>query len=181
MADNQEQPGARNGQQPRIYAFSPPWVLPPSWEVLHLSLSDTIQGQLEQARQRQADLQRDVANLRQELQQGRGATGGDQATVQADLLQEVQRLRDEISRQSVFLVFSLFIYEVTNKETGLREKNNTARVINSGANRNSTALEPLYGVNGELVPDFPATFGDAKALDGKCLCLFLQQGRSNLN
>ncbi|PUU74935.1 hypothetical protein B9Z19DRAFT_1132192 [Tuber borchii] len=122
MADNQEQPEARNGQQPRIYTFSPPWVLPPSWEVLHLSLAD----------------------LRQELQQGHAAVGGDQVAVQADFLQDVQRLRDETSRQ---------------------ERNNIARVIKSGASRNSTALEPLYGVNGELVLDFPATFGDAKALD----------------
>ena len=62
---------------------------------------------------------------------------------------------------------------MTNTVAALREKNNIARVINSGASRNSTALEPLYGVNGELVPDFPATFGDAKALDGKCLGLIL--------
>ena len=78
-------------------------------------------------------------------------------------------------------MFCLFIYEVSDKETGLREKNNIARVMNGGASRNSTALEPLYGVNGELVPDFTPTFGDAKALDGRFLYPFLQQGRSDLN
>jgi len=73
---------------------------------------------------------------------------------------------------SQFSLSFAYIYEVTNTVTGLREKNHIAWV-NSGASRNSTALEPLYGVNGGLVPDFPATFRDAKALGSKYLCLVL--------
>ena len=177
MAGNQEQPEAENGRRPRLNL---PRLTPFQWTPLTPlprlpPLSDVIQSHLEPVRQMQADLQRDVADLRQELQQGQATIRGDLAAVQADFLREIQKLRDEISRQSVFLVFPLYtrVYEVINSVTALREKNNIARVINSGASRNSTALEPFYGVNGELVPDFPETFGDAKALDGKYLGLIL--------
>lgn len=71
------------------------------------------------------------------------------------------------------------LWEVTNNATGLRERNSIARVINSSADRNSTELEPLCGVNGQVVPSFPATLGDAKALNGERLTFC--EGGSDLN
>ena len=114
MAGNQEQPEAENGRRPRINTIhstpvSPFFTLTAPSPLGFLSLSDTIQSHLEPVRQLQADLQRDVADLRQELQQGQATTRGDLAAVQADFLREIQKLRDEISRQSVFPVFRLYI------------------------------------------------------------------------
>ena len=68
---------------------------------------------------------------------------------------------------------------MTNSATGLRESNNISRQINSSGDPNSTALEPFYGVDGQLVPGFPATFGEARALVGKLLHFW--EGRPNLN
>ncbi|PUU77484.1 hypothetical protein B9Z19DRAFT_1128222 [Tuber borchii] len=78
--------------------------------------------------------------------------------------QEVRGIRHDISRQ---------------------EKNRIARLINRRANRDSTVLEPLYGINGQLVPGFPRTLGDAKRLNDNALnplllswaCRYLPQGR----
>lgn len=112
MAGNQEQPEAENGRRLHINTihFTPAFfTLDTSSPLAHLSLSDTIQSHLEPVRQLQADLQRDVADLRQELQQGQAAIRGDLAAVQADFLREIQKLRDEISRQLVFPVFRLYI------------------------------------------------------------------------
>ena len=68
---------------------------------------------------------------------------------------------------------------MTNNATGLREKNSIARVINSSADRNSTRLEKLRGLDGLVAQDFPATLGNAKELSGECLTFW--KGESDLS
>ncbi|KAG0138163.1 hypothetical protein HOY82DRAFT_588739 [Tuber indicum] len=81
----------------------------------------------------------DIVALLQHLQQGLA----DLQEGQEDTLQQVQVLRDEISRH---------------------DKNSVARAANNSADRDDAPLEPFYGVNGGLIPRFPATLGDVKRL-----------------
>ena len=109
MAGNQEQPEVENGLRLRLNTRATPIPRQPPWTITLPPLGDVIQSHLEPVRQLQADLQRDVADLRQELQQGQATIRGDLAAVQADFLREIQKLRDEISRQLVFPIFRLYI------------------------------------------------------------------------
>src|SRR5437899_2532719 len=70
-----------------------------------------------------------------------------------------------------FIFCFIFICEVTDSVTGLSDRNSVARAINNGADRDGSPLEPFYGVDGQLIPHFPATLGDTKRLSGKCLNL----------
>ncbi|RPA90815.1 hypothetical protein L873DRAFT_1753158 [Choiromyces venosus 120613-1] len=84
-----------------------------------------------------AELQQNVADLQQhveELQQG-----------QPDILERIQYLEDEFSRQN---------------------KNNIARAINSMVNCRDILLQPFYGVNGQLIVDFPRCGADIARLTG---------------
>ncbi|KAG0132087.1 hypothetical protein HOY82DRAFT_484107 [Tuber indicum] len=82
------------------------------------------------------------------LQQGQVVLQEEQTTLQegqAEILQQVEGLKEEGSRQ---------------------DKNSIARVINNSASLDGTPLEPFYGINGQLAPNFPATLGHAKRLRG---------------
>ena len=110
MAGNEERPDADNGRRPRLEPIQVDHLIINRSPITVVSpLGGIIQSHLEPVRQLQADLQRDVADLRQELQQGQAAIRGDLAAFQADFLREIQKLRDEISRQLVFPVFRLYI------------------------------------------------------------------------
>ncbi|KAG0638777.1 hypothetical protein HOY80DRAFT_966284 [Tuber brumale] len=111
---------------------------------------------LQQLQQGQAALQEGQAALQRgqvallegqaALQQGQTDFRGEQAALQEgqeEILQQVEGLREEGSRQ---------------------DKNSIARVINNTANLDDALLEPFCGVNGQLVPHFPATLGHAKRL-----------------
>ncbi|RPA90474.1 hypothetical protein L873DRAFT_1782718 [Choiromyces venosus 120613-1] len=67
---------------------------------------------------------------------------------QADILEHLQRFEADSSR---------------------RDKNNIARLINHNATRGTTSLEPFYGLNGQLVPDFPRTGADIGRLNSDAI------------
>ncbi|KAG0642709.1 hypothetical protein HOY80DRAFT_900630 [Tuber brumale] len=104
---------------------------------------------LQQLQQGQAALREGQAALQEgqaALQQGQTGFRREQAALlegQEEILQQVEGLREEGSRQ---------------------DKSFIARVINNTANLDDAPLEPFYGVNGQLVPHFPATLGHAKRL-----------------
>ncbi|KAG0642708.1 hypothetical protein HOY80DRAFT_1134312 [Tuber brumale] len=97
----------------------------------------------------QAALQQGQDSLREgqaTLQRGQAGLQGEQAALQegqAEILQQVEGLRDDGFHQ---------------------DKNSIARVIDNSASFDGTPLEPFYGVNGQLVPNSPATLGHAKRL-----------------
>ena len=70
---------------------------------------------------------------------------------------------------------------MTDSATGSRETNSIARLMNRGANRNNTVLEPFYGIDGQLVPGFPRTLGAAKRLNGRCLSFLRREISSKLS
>jgi len=68
----------------------------------------------------------------------------------------------------------LFLFEVTNSANsgkGLSMRNRLARRANKRADLDTTPLIGFFGVNGQFVPGFPRTLGEAKRLNGKCLNL----------
>ncbi|KAG0632718.1 hypothetical protein HOY80DRAFT_764548 [Tuber brumale] len=81
----------------------------------------------------------EIVALLQHLEQGLTAL----QQGQEDTLQQVQVLRDEVSRC---------------------DKNSVARAANNSVDCDSAPLEPFYGLNGKLIPRFPATLGDIKKL-----------------
>ncbi|PUU74346.1 hypothetical protein B9Z19DRAFT_893026, partial [Tuber borchii] len=66
-----------------------------------------------------------------------------------------------LRQQQVCIIQSVGL---TDSATAPSEKNRIARLTNRRANRDNTVLEPLYGLNGQSVPGFPRTLGDAKRL-----------------
>ncbi|KAG0643286.1 hypothetical protein HOY80DRAFT_1095097 [Tuber brumale] len=47
------------------------------------------------------------------------------------------------------------------------ERNGIARIINNSIAGGNTPLEPFYGLNGQLIPDFPKTARQAMSLKSK--------------
>ncbi|PUU82303.1 hypothetical protein B9Z19DRAFT_1061989 [Tuber borchii] len=72
----------------------------------------------------------------------------------AQILPALDQIREDIKQG-----------EVTNGAAHVRDKNNVARLLNGRLSHASHALEPFYGSNGELIPDFPRTNADIGRLN----------------
>jgi len=57
--------------------------------------------------------------------------------------------------------------EVTNSATHLRDKNNLARLLNSRLSLAAHRLEPFYGADGEVIPNFLKTGAELNRLNSK--------------
>ncbi|RPA90469.1 hypothetical protein L873DRAFT_1848800 [Choiromyces venosus 120613-1] len=154
MADNQPQPALRPLPNLKIIvqclrtivtevekfenlpAFDQGARILAALQELQQGMAGLQQGQADHE-QRLVELQHNVVELQQrQLDLPQG---------QAGILEHIQRLEDDSSR---------------------RDKNNIARAINSTGNLRANLLEPLYGLNGLLVPNFPRTGADIERLGG---------------
>ncbi|KAG0133642.1 hypothetical protein HOY82DRAFT_457567, partial [Tuber indicum] len=87
---------------------------------------------------------------------------------QTTLRQGITAIKEGLSAlmKGSILNLSLFSAKVINSATGLSDKNSVARLINHNVNDGNTPLAPFYGVNGQLIPDFPETAGQVVTLEG---------------
>ncbi|PWW79644.1 hypothetical protein C7212DRAFT_275954 [Tuber magnatum] len=111
-----------------------------------LALCQQLRQGFAKLQQEQVGLQQALADTQKNLQQARAdlqQTRGDLQQQLANTQLEVQNLRDENARL---------------------ERNAIARTRNQSAIRGNTPLEPFYGLDGQLIPGFPATVAVARGL-----------------
>ncbi|RPA90476.1 hypothetical protein L873DRAFT_1848804 [Choiromyces venosus 120613-1] len=131
MADNQPQPA--HGPLPNLEIMM-------ERQADHEQRLVEVQQNVGELQQNVEELQQNVEGLQQrelELQQGH-----------AGILEQLQRLRDDGSRQ---------------------DKNSVARAINSTVPHRAGVLEPFYGLNGQLIPGFPGGAADIAGLNGDAI------------
>ncbi|PUU74345.1 hypothetical protein B9Z19DRAFT_1196291 [Tuber borchii] len=92
---------------------------------------------------------------------------------QAPLIQTVGRLEEGMRRLEHRLDAIHPEVRGIRPDSPHHEQNRIARLINRRAKRDNTVLEPFYGFNGQLIPDFPRTLGDTKRLNSLDLTILL--------